>query len=132
MKAKDIIRKLFPEFNDVEDDVIDTWISLERPSVSRKKFGDQYEYALALLCCHRMKMLGLGSSKGVAGTSLSLADVQGLASVSEGETSISFAASGGGDAATGDLEKTTYGLQFLSLRIHRIVPITIRGGGRSV
>lgn len=128
MKAREIIRKLFAEFDQVPDDVIDTWIMLERPSVSRKKFGDQYEYALALLCCHRMKMQGLGSASGVAGSSLSLADVQGLSSVSEGETSISFASSGG-NPSEGDLEKTSYGQRFLSLKIQRVVPITIRRGG---
>jgi hypothetical protein len=125
MGAKEIIKNAFAEFNQLEDEQLDFWIQLARPDVSSSKFGPQYEYAIALLACHKMKLNGLG--KGLAGSKVTSADAHGLASVSEGETSISFDNSSINDlsAVSAELKKTVYGLQFLSLRARWIIPVTI-------
>lgn len=124
MDAGTIIGKLFHEFSSVDNEVKELWVSLSRPAVSEKKFGEQYEYAVALVACHRMKMAGIGN--GIAGSRIQLSDVQGLSGVSEGETSISFGSgSGNTSAVASEYEKTAYGLQYLTLIAQCIVPITI-------
>lgn len=124
MEAKAIIDKLFTEFSSVEDGVKELWISLSRPAVSEKKFGEQYEYAVALIACHRMKLAGLG--EGIAGSEIRISAVHGLSGVSEGETSLSFAGgSGTTSGVNAEYEKTVYGLQYLSLIAQCVIPITI-------
>lgn len=131
MKALEIIRLTMPEFKGIEDETIEKWVSLIRPLVSDVKFKSQYEHAVALLAGHKMKLSGLGD--GLAGTDLTLTSTAGLASVSEGETSISLDSSASSLAASNPVDaeyiKTVYGLQFLSLRRMMVMPIVIDGSG---
>lgn len=131
MKALEIIRLTMPEFKEIDDVTIEKWISLVRPLVSDVKFKSQYEHAVALMAGHKMKLSGYGD--GLAGTDLTLVSTAGLASVSEGETSISFDSSANSLAASNPVDaeyvKTVYGLQFLSLRRMLVMPITIDGSG---
>ena len=112
------------EFKAMPDEDISFWIGLQAPVISQKKFGADYNLAVALLVCHAMKMAGNGDSS--LGT---IANTGRLASVSEGGVSISFATSTAGTTGTtGDAEYqlTSYGLQFISIRNRHIVPIMIR------
>ena len=131
MTALEIIRLTMPEFDQVPDDKVEKWITLARPLVSEEKFGQLYEQAVALLTAHKMGLAGAGGT--LAGTKLSMASGQGLASVSEGETSISFDTAGTSLAATdpmaAEYAKTIYGLQYLSLCSQVLVNIVIDWSG---
>lgn len=131
MTALEIMRLTMPEFKNIEDDVLEKWISLFRPLVSDVKFKSQYEQAVALVVGHKLKLSGYGD--GIAGTDLTLASAVGAASVSEGETSVSFDTSANSmiasNPADAEYAKTVYGLQFLSLRRQLIMSIAIDGSG---
>ena len=127
MDALQMIRLIGTEFSSMSDSEVEQWIEMVRPMVSRKQFGKLYNQAIALLVCHRMKMVGYGTSPlgggvGDVGTSTS------VASVSDGGTSISFN-SGAGQFTFVDAEltMTSYGIQFIQLRKLCIVPIHISG-----
>ena len=109
------------EFKEASDDDIKFWIELQAPVISRKKFGADYNLALALLTCHAMKMAGSGDNS--LGT---IANTGRLASVSEGGVSISFATSTAGTTGDAAYQLTSYGLQFIEIRNRHIVPIMIR------
>lgn len=132
MTALEIIRLTMPEFKPVTDVDAEKWIGLHRSLVSEKQFGDQYEHAVALITAHKMKLSGLGESS-VAGLNLNTVAANGLASVSEGNTSISFDTAMSSTAATdpesAEYAKTTYGLQYLALRQKMVIPIMLDWSG---
>ena len=131
-EADEIIRTLMTEFADVDDDTLDIYLEIVKPLVSRIRFKGMYQYALALLAAHKMKLAGLGSSDDASALA-NLSGVGGLASLSEGDTSVSFdtswTSSASSDADTAEYMRTVYGLQFLSLRRQMIMSITIDGSG---
>lgn len=123
MEAIEIVRLIAKEFEEVEDETITKFIELEKPNLSKKRFGSSYEKGLALLACHRMKMNGLGSSE--YGT---VADAVHMTSFSEGESSVSFATNQANNSAVdGEYTLTTYGLQFLTLKRTKVIPIMVGG-----
>ncbi len=127
MEALEIIRLFGEEFKDVDDAVIEKWIELAKPLVSKKLFGDLYDQALAYLVCHKMKLAGkgenpLGSIGSIASMGFS------IGSVSEGGTSISIGANQSSNTASdAELALTAYGLQYLTLRKLVIIPIRCSG-----
>lgn len=122
MENLTVLRTIAPEFLDVSDDVVETWLELTEPLVSKNAFGAAYEQAVAYLTAHRMKMAGLGEES-LFGTAI---DRAGVASYTEGSTSVSFGA-GASSAGAGDssLEQTPYGLEYLRLR-QMVIPIMVR------
>lgn len=104
-----IVKMVGAEFKGASDEDIKFWIELQAPVISRKKFGADYNLALALLTCHAMKMAGSGDNS--LGT---IANTGRLASVSEGGVSISFATSTAG--TTGGRSLSTY---ILWVAVHR-------------
>ena len=126
MTAKEIIRLTCSEFNSVSDEILDKWIEIARPFVSKKQFGKLYEQALAYLVCHKLVIAGevenpLGDI-GAIGMSF------GVSSVSEGGSSISFNTNQSSNLAKdAELALTKYGLQYLSIRRMVIVPIHCSG-----
>lgn len=126
MEAFEIIRKTMNEFSEVTDDTVNTYLSLAEPLISRKRFGKMYQQALAYLAAHEMKMLGLGKSKGIG----LIRDTIGLASVSEGETSVSFSNNQAGNTVSdAEFGLTVYGMKYLQLRKRCIVTIVSAGVG---
>lgn len=126
MTTLELIRLFAVEYNDVEDDVMEKWIEVVKPWVSKKQFGELYESALAYFVCHKMKMAGYGENPLGDLGSIGVGFV--LSSVSEGKSSISFGA--GQDSnlnSDAELALTSYGLQYLQLRRSVIVPIHISG-----
>lgn len=77
-----IVKMVGTEFKAMPDEDISFWIGLQAPVISQKKFGADYNLAVALLVCHAMKMAGNGDSS--LGT---IANTGRLASVSEGGVS---------------------------------------------
>ncbi|MBQ4121641.1 MAG: DUF4054 domain-containing protein [Clostridia bacterium] len=126
MTAIEMIRLVGAEFKDIGDDVLEKWLEIVRPMVSKKQFGKLYEQALAFLVCHRLKMAGYGENPlgdiGAIGIGFA------VGSVSEGGSSISFGANQSSNIVTdAELGLTAYGVQYLSLRRMVIVPIRCSG-----
>lgn len=117
----EIIRMISTEFSSVDDTELEKWMVLCAPTISRKHFKSDYEQAVALLICHKMKMAGLGDKS--IGT---ISDTVRLSSVTEGGESVSFAANSSASDADGEYRLTSYGLQFVSLRRRHCIPIMIR------
>ncbi len=120
MDAFDIIKATMKEFSDVPEPDIKVYIELSAPLVSKKRFGNLYEQAVAYLAAHRMKMDGRGATVGGFG---SMGNMVGISSISEGEVSVSFTAS----SSDSELGLSVYGMQFLQLRRSCIVPILCSG-----
>lgn len=123
MTALSIFRKIATEFCNVTDEDVNDWIELSKPLISERKFGNTYQQALVLLTAHRMKMAGLGDvSTGKVDDSLR------VSSYSEGETSIGYSVSqSGANAVDAEYTLTAYGLQFLTIRRSKAIPILSAG-----
>ena len=121
MTALEVFRMIGTEFEAMEDKDVQKWIDLVTPLISKRVFGDAYYQALALLAAHRLKMNGYGdSSVGSVDDSLR------VSSYSEGSTSIGFSVSQGNNIQVdAEYALTVYGLQYLTLRRQRIIPIRI-------
>ena len=115
------------EFDDVDEDVIESWIEFVTPLVSKKQFGKLYDHARALLICHKLKMAGFGdNSLGALGK---IGNSFVASSVSDGGSSISFANGGGSNTAiNAEFGMTVYGMQYLQLLKTVVVPINITRG----
>ena len=130
-----IFRVVAPEFKPVEDDKVKGWIALTAPLVSRRRFTNLHDQALALLTAHRMKMVQVNVNPAddplaVIGN-IGLGNFMRVGSYSEGKTSISFNHNIAQYTATdAELGLTEYGIQFLTLRRKRIVPIVNAGEWR--
>ncbi len=127
MTALKAFRIIATEYKDIEDKEVKQYIEFTRPMVSRKRYGALYSRALALLAAHYMKMNGIQGTGGSELSQISGAASFGIASYTEGSTSISFSntsATPGNSDST--YESTIYGTQYLSLR--RMLPSIICGG----
>lgn len=122
-----IFRLVAPEFDQVTDDTLGTWLSLCKPLISKRKFGALYDQALALLAAHRMKLSGKYEPEETAAIQ-SIANSGRVASYTEGQVSVSFNSSSTSGSSDATYELTSYGQQFIELRRSLVVPITIRGG----
>lgn len=129
-KIISVIKKVAPEFEDKTEDELRGWIEIAEPYISEKRFGGLYTQAVAYLTAHKMT-LNAPAPKKEGEISISLKDSMGIASFSEGSTSVSFnnstAGSSGASGADAEYLLTAYGLQFLAIRKQCIVPITIAG-----
>lgn len=128
MDSFGIIRATMKEFSDVSDDDLKVFIELAKPLISKRRFCEKYEQAVAYLAAHKMKMSGFGSKIGNEGT---IGDTIGISSVSEGETSMSFSNNQAGNtSADAEYGLTVYGMQFLQLRRSCIITIVSAGVNR--
>jgi len=127
-----VFRIVAPAFSAISDDEVLAWIELTSPLISQRRFKHLWSQALALLTAHRMKMANVG----VADGGDPLADVSGIgvgnlmrvANYSEGQVSLGFNTNIGQYTETNaELALTEYGIQYLSLRRMRIVPIVSAG-----
>jgi len=130
MTEMDMIRLVGAEFENTDDETIESWIEFVRPMVSKKQFGKLYKQAVALLVCHRMKVAGLGDGamSGLASAGGGGSGGVSIASISDGGTSLSFNSGAGQWVFTNaELSITSYGQQFIQLVKMCVVPIHIRG-----
>lgn len=131
-KIVSVIRAVAPEFQAKTEEELRVWIEIAEPYISESRFGGLYSQAIAYLAVHKMS-LNAQSSGQEEGLNISLKDSMGIASISEGSTSVSFSnAAMGAGASDGDAEYllTAYGLQFLEIRKRCIIPISISGMNR--
>ena len=126
MTVIEMVRLFGPEFESVKDDILEQWLEIVKPMVSKKQFGELYNQALALLVCLKLKMAGHGENPlGDIGT---IGAGFAVSSVSEGGSSVSFGANQSSNlAADAELGLTAYGVQFLQLRRMVIIPIHCSG-----
>lgn len=119
MEPLEIFRLVATEFSEISDEEVEKWIELSKPFISKSRFGNTYNHALAYLAAHKLKMAGYGDN------SLGkVDDALRVSSFSEGDASIGFAVSQGSSLSVdAEYTLTSYGLQFLSIRRSKIVPI---------
>ena len=117
-------RILAPKFKAVADDIVNAWIELTAPLVGQRRFGNLHGQALALLTAHRMELAGIGKAEGDLDGIGGIVDIRHIASYKEGQTSVTFNHDlGEAGSADAELGLTEYGMQFLSLRRKRVVPL---------
>ncbi len=122
MTIEETVRMIAREFKETDSETLGKWTELVSPLVSKKAFGKSYNMALALLCCHKMKMNGLGVESEMG----SIADMMSVSSYSEGSVSIGFSTSQSNNLLSdAELALTVYGLQFMQLRKSMVIGITI-------
>lgn len=127
MTAIEIFKLVAKEFAGMEDEEIQKHMELYSCQISKRRFGDTYEQALAYLTAHKLKMNGYGNSEN--GT---IADALRVGSYSEGETSISYSTNQQTNLQVdAEYALTVYGLEFLTLKRLAVVPIisSAEGGG---
>ena len=127
-----IFRLVAMEFQGLPDDTVEEWIALCVPLVSRKRFNNLYHQALALLTAHRMKLANANIDPNEDPLNdvneIGVGNIMRVASYSEGQTSVSFNNNISQYTDTdAELALTPYGVQFLSLRRMRVMPITSAG-----
>jgi hypothetical protein len=131
--ALEIFRVVAAEFGAVDDATVNMWLSLTAPLVSRRRFGAVYGQALALLAAHRMKTAGAGSESGAGDAGASgiggVGAAFNIASYTSGGESVSFNSGALTSKIDADAEytQTAYGVQYLSLRKLRAIPILSAG-----
>lgn len=113
------------EFDNVSDDEVREYLDLFAPMVSRRKFGNMYEMALAYYTAHKMKLRGMGGAEDEARKNAALN--MGVASYSEGDTSISYTtpASSGSTDTDAELTLTIYGIEYMRIVRSAIISATI-------
>lgn len=47
MEPLELFRLVATEFSEVEDEEVEKWMELAKPFVSKKKFGNTYDHAIA-------------------------------------------------------------------------------------
>lgn len=124
--ALEILRTVAVEFSEVPAQKIVMFIELAKPLISERRFGENYQTALAYLAAHKMKMAGLGD------TSMGkVDDALRVSSYSEGDVSIGFSVAQSNNLAVdAEYTLTSYGIQFLQLRRVSIIPILSAGERR--
>ena len=125
MEAMEIFRLVAKEFEGMEDKSVQQHMELYSCQISKKRFGDTYEQALAYLTAHNLKMDGYGAKEN--GT---IGDALRVGSYSEGETSISYTTNQQTNLQVdAEYALTVYGLKFLTLKRNAVIPIINAGEG---
>ena len=130
----EIFRVAAAEFAETDDSTVNIWLDLTAPLVSRKRFGEVYEQALALLTAHRMKIAAeiaaaAGANDDIGGFGAALK----VSRYSVGSESVSFnnAALTSTLSPDAELIQTVYGVQYLTLRGLHSIAIINSGEGRA-
>ena len=123
-KILNTFRLVASEFNDVDNEQVDSMIELQGLRISQKAFGDKYDLAVAYLTAHAFKLDEM--LKGDSASSGGL--VSGaITTEKEGSISVGYAPPLLSRYNDGSLyAKTAYGLLFLELRSQCIVPVMTR------
>ena len=123
-KILSTFRLVASEFNDMDDEKVNSMVELQGVRISQKAFGDKYNLAVAYLTAHAFKLdemlKGGGASSGglVSGA---------ITTEKEGSISVGYASPTLSRYNDGSLySKTAYGLLFLELRSQCIIPLMTR------
>lgn len=123
MTALEVFRFVAKEFDNIGDSDIEKYMELYAPLISKRRFSETYEQALAYLTAHNLKMNGYGNTEN--GT---IADALRVGSYSEGESSVSYTTNQQTNLTVdAEYALTVYGLKFLTLKRNAIIPIINSG-----
>ena len=127
-----IFRLVATEFGGLSDETVLMWIELTAPLISKRRFRNLWAQALALLTAHRMKTANARVTDGGDPLQdvgdIGVGNLMRVANYSEGEVSLGFNSNILQYTETNaELALTPYGIQYLSLRRMRIMPITSAG-----
>ena len=123
-KILNTFRLVASEFNDVDNEQVDSMIELQGLRISQKAFGDKYDLAVAYLTAHAFKLDEMLKGGGASSGGLTSGTV---VSEKEGSISVGYASPTLSRYNDGSLyAKTAYGLLFLELRSQCIVPLMTR------
>ena len=123
-KILSTFRLVASEFNDVDDERVNSMIELQGVRISQKAFGDKYVLAVAYLTAHAFKLDEMLKGGGASSGGLTSGTV---VSEKEGSISVGYAPPTLSRYNDGSLyAKTAYGLLFLELRSQCIIPVMTR------
>lgn len=112
----ELIRKIAPEFDDINDNELTGFISIYADLVSKKYFGKHYNKAVGFLVAHQLTLFNIAnnSEAGAADSSLIVGDVL---MEKEGDLQRQYGNVNTSDSETDNLlNKTYYGKMFIALR----------------
>ena len=112
----ELIRKIAPEFDDINDNELTGFISIYADLVSKKYFGKHYNKAVGFLVAHQLTLFNIAnnSEAGAADSSLIAGDVL---MEKEGDLQRQYGNVDTSDSETDNLlNKTYYGKMFIALR----------------
>ena len=123
-KILSTFRLVASEFNDMDDEKVNSMVELQGVRISQKAFGDKYDLAVAYLTAHAFKLDEMLKGGGASSGGLTSGTV---VSEKEGSISVGYASPTLSRYNDGSLySKTAYGLLFLDLRSQCIVPLMTR------
>jgi len=123
-KILSTFRLIASEFNDVDDEKVNSMIGLQGIRISTKAFGDKYDLAVAYLTAHAFKLDEMLKGGGASSGGLTSGTV---VLEKEGSISVGYAPPTLSRYNDGSLySKTAYGLLFLELRSQCIIPVMTR------
>lgn len=122
-------RDEYPEFKDVPDSTIDHFLESSALVISKKAWGKLYDLGLFAYTAHRLAVKGF-LNIGLDGNPIfsNGENFKSVSSKSAGGLSIGYTSQGStvSNASDGDLSSTTYGQEFLRLRL-TIMPFGVVG-----
>ena len=124
-----MFRLIAPELQDLNDEVVQTYMDLYSAHLSKRTFGELYDQALIYYVAHIAKMndtiASQGSTSGSAVAGQVTSEREGDLSRSYGGGGSSVRASSGFD---GSFAKTAYGIEFMRIRSMVTVGVMTRFG----
>ena len=109
---------LFPEFTDVDQVFVETWLSVTRQKISQDVFQELYPMAVYYLLAHTVSTQKvLQANEGV--------DKGLITSESIGDVSVSYSQPSTGSAETDNYVTTSYGREYLSLRKMKVLNMAV-------
>ncbi len=128
-----VFRIIAPQFSGFTDEEILAKIEVYHDFCSRKRFGQYWQRAVALLVAHYIALEVLSESDGDGTTGVSGGKVVGggITSEKEGDLQRSYgstAVSSSSDDPDALFDKTLFGKMFLQLRAMCIIPAAVRKG----
>ena len=97
------VKSRFPEFADVDDDVVTAAIAEAQRNVDDTWLEDDRDPAVTFLTAHKLTIGGLGTNAGNAGSGVVVSEKLGDASVTYAQ---------GGDARSSEIRSTYYGREY--------------------
>jgi hypothetical protein len=124
LSPRKIIENICPELSAGLS--LGVYLQMAEENTDKGFFGKMYPYALAYRACHLFMVSGGGAAGG--GVESAVAGLGQIASMSEGDLSVSFVTgSGGTSSSTEGLDTTKYGKLLLGLKSRPTMGVNMAG-----
>ena len=121
-----LFRTIAPEFSELTDEEVLTYIDLYKAFVSQKAFGKMYYKALCYFVAHMLTIVGLSEEQGADSSYFTAGNVT---MEKEGDLQRSYANVSSSSSSADDLlNKTFYGKMFLQIRAMCVMTAMTRMG----